>query len=326
MSLNTRGFDVTNIPRAQGLDFNIQPGQFTAGMNSGIGAYNAFNNIAEEVRDRPLKQKEREARLAQIEAEAQMAPVRRKLTEIELAKAGLPQSIITGNSIVRVPRAGVTDQYDVFEQHEGFDLDPVTGSRTPFQRAGKVLASAEEIANKQAIRNAELDRIDAQDIRAKAYKSAMEAKAINDAAKIENLKELKKAADAVAETKDWGHGKLLQDEHGEAVILYTNVKTGQTRALKHEGGVLKPVMREDPMAAFFNDPPGSRDREPKATENKPPVTGSNLANGAPNLSIGVFDNVDDNGNPVIAPQESATIPPLPITPLSTSKGYKIIPR
>jgi hypothetical protein len=335
MALQSRGFEVTNIPRAQGIDFNLQPGQFAAGLNSGIGAYNAFSNIAEEVRDRPLRQRERESRLAQIEAEAQMVPVRRQLTEIQLAKAGLPEDIVTGSTAVRVPRAGAPDQYDIVEQTEGFTFDPTTGQRTPFKRAGKLVASAEDMADRAMRRDAETARIEASREESQANAAARaEANRIKNeqlALAQQKFSDAVKRADEIAAKGKFYKAEGL-DEAGNKVIQYTNPTTKEVFVLGSDSK-LRPIQRMSDIemmmlgrGAFGSDNSGTTPvvSAPASTPQAAPK-----AQTIQDVGIGVLDSIDDNGQPIITESEMTYDQGLPVFPqntLSTSKGYKIIPR
>lgn len=337
MALQSRGFEVTNIPRAQGVDFNLQPGQFAAGLNSGIGAYNAFSNIAEEVRDRPLRQRERESRLAQIEAEAQMVPVRRQLTEIQLAKAGLPEDIVTGSTVVRVPREGAPDQYDLVEQVEGFTFDPTTQQRTPYKRAGKMVTSAEEISNRQQIRNAEVDRINALRDKAaadKAYRDEIIAlRKQQQGLSLDKFNQAKAEADKRAQQANLVHvvgevdGVLYStfvSKSDGGIVSRTPLGVGAVRDVDFMNQQMKnklptptTITRGQPVPAGGNPPPAAPAPAPQAAPKAKP------------LSIGVLDEFDEDGNEITAQETVTAESPLPVFPtntLSTSKGYKIIPR
>lgn len=324
MALQSRGFEVTNIPRAQGIDFNLQPGQFAAGLNSGIGAYNAFSNIAEEVRDRPLRQRERESRLAQIEAEAQMVPVRRQLTEIQLAKAGLPEDIVTGSTVVRVPREGVPDQYDMVEQIEGSTFDPITGQRTPFKRYGKMVTSAEEIADRAMRRNAETERIAASREESQANAAARaEANRIKNeqlALAQRKFEAAEKQYAIEAENKGLTATRGT-DENGNLVVMYTHPKRGLVATLGADAEI-RPVQK----ASIFDQLISGSAPTPVAPA---PASTPQAAPKAKPLSIGVLDSVDEDGNEIGTESAMTYDQGLPVFPqntLSTSKGYKIIPR
>lgn len=346
MALQSRGFEVTNIPRAQGIDFNLQPGQFTAGLNSGIGAYNAFSNIAEEVRDRPLRQRERESRLAQIEAEAQMAPVRRQLTEIQLAKAGLPEDIVTGSTVVRVPREDAPDQYDLVEQIEGFTFDPTTEQRTPFKRAGKMVTSSEEISNRQQIRNAEVDRINALRDKAAADKvyrdDILAIRKKQEGLSREKFNQAKAEADKRAQQANLVHvvgevdGVLYStfvSKSDGGIVSRTPLGVGAVRDadfLDQQMGNKLPtpttITRGQPVQTGGNPPPSPAPVAP-APASTPQAAPK--AQAIQDVGIGVLDSIDDNGQPIITESAMTYDQGLPVFPqntLSTSKGYKIIPR
>lgn len=329
MALQSRGFEVTNIPRAQGIDFSLQPGQFAAGLNSGIGAYNAFSNIAEEVRDRPLRQRERESRLAQIEAEAQLAPVRRQLTEIQLAKAGLPEEVVTGSTVVRVPREGFADQYDLVEQVDGFTFDPTTGQRTPFKRAGKMVTSAEEIADRAMRRNAEAERIAAsrEEIQASAASRAEANRIKNEQLALAQRKfeaaEKQYAIDAQSKGLTATRGT---DENGNLVVMYTHPQRGLVATLGADAQI-RPVQKASIFDQLLSGSAPST--APNAAAPVSPAPTLPAAPQAKPISIGVLDSVDDDGNEIVTESATTSVGPFPAIPantLSTSKGYKIIPR
>lgn len=341
MALQSRGFEVTNIPRAQGIDFNLQPGQFAAGLNSGIGAYNAFSNIAEEVRDRPLRQRERESRLAQIEAEAQMAPARRQLTEIQLAKAGLPEDIATGSTVVRVPREGAPDQYDLVEQVEGFTFDPVAQQRTPFKRAGKMVTSAEELEDQKAMRAVQRSQVQASLDKAKADKvyrdDILAIRKQQQGLSREKFEEEKRRADEMAKQANLVH--ILGEVDGVLYSTFVSKSDGKIVSRAPLGvGAVRGV-------DFFNQQMGNKLPTPTTiTRGQPAQTGGNppppppspppspapqAAPKAKPLSIGVLDSVDEDGNEIVTESAMTYDQGLPVFPqntLSTSKGYKIIPR
>lgn len=343
MALTPRGFEVTNIPRAQGIDFSLQPGQFSAGLNSGIGAFNAFSNIAEEVRDRPLRNRERESRLAQIESEAQLAPVRRQLTEIQLARAGLPEDIVTGSTAIRVPRAGAPGQYDLVQQTEGFTFDPTTGARTPFQRAGKLLTSAEELADQQAMRDVQRSQIQATAAKAAAdgaYRAEnLEYRKQQQTLTQEKFVEAKKRADERA--------KLLGITHvvGEVDgVLYSTFGSAEDGVVARFPLGVAPLRNVDFVSKRMNNQlpePSSIIRGQPAPANGNPPPPAPRAQAAPvvqpvqKIGIGVLDSFDENGNSVTSETavtyDANGLPIFPVapaapTPILTSKGYRVIPR
>lgn len=190
MALQSRGFQINQPAIPAQIDFSqLKPGSFINGLNSGIGTFNAFQNIVDAAQERPLREQERRARLAQIEAEADLAPTRAQMAQISLNRASLPDQIVTGTTAERVPRADNPVAYDIAEVVEGFTFDPVSQQRVPFKRQGKILTTAEEMADmktKREIQQAQIDATKSKIADEKAYKDEVIA--------------LKKAQQAAKET------------------------------------------------------------------------------------------------------------------------------
>ena len=172
----SRGFQVNVMPQLGQVDprlFNTG-GQLIGGFQSGLGAYGALQNIADEAAVRPARRRLQDIQLAEAENRALMAPLEQARRRAELAQ---PIQSVTGFDVERVPLldilqpmvdeegVAVMDAYgnprmenipgsggaDVFGVEIVTEVDPVTGERRQVRRRKNVLSTSEQLAQQASL-------------------------------------------------------------------------------------------------------------------------------------------------------------------------------